>query len=220
MPEIAKVSLWGPTEGLRTTASGSSLSGFVARGRTKVIEGVEYTHWVDAVPHAGRQEPGRVNRAFYSDSIFDFLERTRDEIIGVLATANDFPLEQTQRDAWLEEIQILRLALPPYQGSIYFEYSIPRMGRRIDTVLLIGPVIFVLEFKAGEREFTAHALDQVVDYALDLKNFHEPSHNCFIAPILIATGRNQLPAVSRCTGLQESSFSPHQDQRATARRGN
>ena len=59
-------------------------------------------------------------------------------------------------------------ALQPYQGTVYFEYSIPRMGKRIDAVVLIGPVIFVLEFKAGEKEFFSYAIDQVWDYALDL----------------------------------------------------
>jgi len=77
--------------------------------------------------------------------------------------------------------------LPPFKGSIFFEYSIPRMGRRIDVVLLIGSTIFVLEFKVGEKEFTSNAIDQTWDYALDLKNFHETSHDQYIAPILIAT---------------------------------
>jgi hypothetical protein len=70
---------------------------------------------------------------------------------------------------------------------IYFEYSIPRMGKRIDAVLLIGPVLFVLEFKIGEKDFTSYALNQAYDYALDLKNFHETSRDLFIAPIVIAT---------------------------------
>ena len=71
------------------------------------------------------------------------------------------------------------------------------MGRRIDVVLLIGPVIFVLEFKVGEREFTVHATDQTWDYALDLKNFHESSHEQFIAPVLIATeATNVVPSIS------------------------
>ena len=104
-----------------------------------------------------------------------------------MALGNQFSLEQTQRDAWLVEIEILKNVLSPYNGSIYFEYSIPRMGQRIDAVVLIGSVIFVLEFKIGEKEYTSYAIDQVVDYALDLKNFHESSHEQFIAPILIAT---------------------------------
>src|SRR5690242_10035519 len=131
-----------------------------------------------------------MNRAYYSDSISTFLTSDPNAILGILGRGNDFPLEPTQRDAWLEEIQILQSVLQPYHGGIYFEYSIPRMGQRIDVVLLIGPVIFVLEFKVGEREFPSYAIDQVWDYALDLKNFHEASHERFIAPILIATNAN------------------------------
>ncbi len=67
------------------------------------------------------------------------------------------------------------------------EYSIPRMGKRIDVVLLIGPIIFVIEFKVGEQEYLLSAVDQVVDYSLDLLNFHETSHNKIIAPILVST---------------------------------
>ena len=102
---------------------------------------------------------GSLNRALYSDSIADFLAREADEILGVPARCSDFAIEQTQRDAWLEEIRILHLALSPCHGSVYFEYSIPRMGRRIDVVLLIGPAIFVLEFKVGEQDFALHALE-------------------------------------------------------------
>jgi len=125
-----------------------------------------------------------MNRAYYSDSIINFQNASTDEIIGKLTRTNDFALEQTQREAWVEEINILRKVLTSYKGYIYFEYSIPRMGQRIDAVILIGPVIFVLEFKTGEKEFKLHAIDQVWDYALDLKNFHETSHDKYIAPIL------------------------------------
>ena len=51
----------------------------------------------------------------------------------------------------------------------------------------IGPVVFVIEFKVGESVFDRAAVDQVWDYALDLKNFHEASHSASIVPILIAT---------------------------------
>src|SRR5215207_5778458 len=101
-----------------------------------------------------------MRREYYSDTISDFITRNNDEILGKLAQGNDFALEQTQRDAWLEEIRILKTVLPPYKGSIYFEYSIPRMGKRIDVILIIGPVIFVLEFKIGEKEFHSYAIDQ------------------------------------------------------------
>ena len=55
------------------------------------------------------------------------------------------------------------------------------MGRRIDVVLLIKSVIFILEFKVGESDFNAAAIDQVWDYAIDLKNFHESSREATIA---------------------------------------
>lgn len=128
-----------------------------------------------------------MRRSYYSDKISDFRNRTDDEILGKLAQGNEFSLEQTQRDAWLEEIRILKKVLELHEGTVYFEYSIPRMGKRIDVVLVIDHIIFVLEFKVGEKEFPAYAIDQVWDYALDLKNFHETSHDCHIAPVLVAT---------------------------------
>jgi hypothetical protein len=128
-----------------------------------------------------------VKREYYSDTISNFLRASTEEIVGKLALASDFPDTLEQRAAWKAEIEALRPVLGSYSGAIHFEYTIPRMGERIDVLLVIGPVIFVLEFKAGAREFTRAALDQVTDYALDLKNFHETSHDRLIAPILIAT---------------------------------
>lgn len=138
-----------------------------------------------------------MSRSYYSNSIKTFLDSSVDEILGILAGNNRFTLLQTQRDAWIVQIEILQKVLEPYEGAIYFEYAIPRMGRRIDVVLLIGPVIFVIEFKVGQSEFSTLAIDQVYDYALDLKNFHESSHDQYIAPVLIATNAvNSLPIFS------------------------
>ena len=92
-----------------------------------------------------------MKREYYSETISNFLRTSTEEILGKLAVNNDFALIQTQRDAWVAQIAILSETLAPYAGSIYFEYSIPRMGRRIDVVLLIGPVIFVIEFKIGGK---------------------------------------------------------------------
>jgi hypothetical protein len=128
-----------------------------------------------------------MNRSFYQSTILDFLNFNPEELIGKFTINSPFPIEQPQRDAWLEEIIILKNILANFNGAIYFEYSIPRMGQRIDAVLLIGSVIFVLEFKIGDNEYHSYAIDQVMDYALDLKNFHETSHEQFICPILIAT---------------------------------
>ncbi len=149
-----------------------------------------------------------MKRYYYSDSIFNFLTTPTSEIVGQLSINNDFALLQTQRDAWVAEIKILQKHLGPYEGKIYFEYSIPRMGRRIDVVLLIGAVVFVLEFKVGERDFVGSAVDQVVDYALDLKNFHESSHTQYIAPILIATEATQPRPVVATTPQNDKLLLP------------
>ena len=129
------------------------------------------------------------NRAYYADLIHNFLDRSSDEILGALSRRSAFSIEATQRDAWLEQIRLLRISLEQYrgQGKVYFEYAVPRLGKRIDVVVLIRHVIFIIEFKVGEKEFTASATDQVWDYALDLKNFHETTHDKAVAPVLVAT---------------------------------
>lgn len=131
-----------------------------------------------------------MNRYYYSDTISNFLTSSITDILGTLSLNNEFPLELTQKGAWIYEIEILKEVLINIKGSIYFEYSIPRMGSRIDVVLIIENTIFILEFKVGENNFHQTAIDQVFDYALDLKNFHETSHEPLIAPILIATEAN------------------------------
>lgn len=149
-----------------------------------------------------------MQRAYYSSSIDIFRQTSKDEILGKIVQGSEFAIEGEQRDAWLEEISILREVLSSFEGSVYFEYSIPRMGRRIDVVLLIETVIFVLEFKVGEKDFIVSAEDQVWDYALDLKNFHETSHDHFIAPILIATESKDTAAAIVLTPHNDKVFFP------------
>jgi hypothetical protein len=149
-----------------------------------------------------------MNRAYYNESITNFLGTSPEEIIGKITLENQFSLEQTQKDAWLTEIVILKKVLHTYQGSIYFEYTIPRMGQRIDVLIIIGAVIFILEFKIGEKDYQSYAIDQVWDYALDLKNFHETSHNKLIAPILIATNANSYDSVISITPQNDQLLIP------------
>lgn len=137
-----------------------------------------------------------LSRAWYSASFADFLAASSDTVLGRLATSNDFSLEHDQRDAWLGQFKILRDALRGLTGTVFLEFNIPRMGRRIDAVLLIGPVVFVVEFKVGDSEFDRGAMDQVWDYALDLKNFHKASHVASIVPVLVATNAARVPEVS------------------------
>ncbi len=149
-----------------------------------------------------------MKREYYSNSIALFIKSDVDEILGKLTRNSDFDLGQNQRDAWIEEINVLQKVLVSYSGSIYFEYSIPRMGKRIDVVLIIGPAIFILEFKVGDKEFSSSAVDQVWDYALDLKNFHSSSHNHFIAPILIATNSKNITPVILLTPQSDKVLFP------------
>lgn len=128
-----------------------------------------------------------MSRAYYAATIASFLVEDSLTIFGKLADQNDFELEDQQKFAWKEQIHLLKGALIGITGHIYFEFSIPRMGKRVDVVLLVNGIVFVLEFKVGEKNYPAYALDQVLDYALDLKNFHETSHGLPIVPILVAT---------------------------------
>ena len=128
-----------------------------------------------------------MKRAYYNNTISNFCIEGPDHILGRMVVEHHFTLLGTQRDAWVEQVLLLQSLLQPFDGNIYFEYSIPRMGKRIDVVLIIGGVIFVVEFKVGAVSFLGADLDQVTDYALDLRNFHEGSHDATIAPILVST---------------------------------
>ncbi len=130
-----------------------------------------------------------IDRAYYSSSVSSFLRTSPDAVLGEVARNSGFAIELGQRDAWVKQINVLREQLMPWdsQGHLFFEFVVPRMGRRIDVLAIIKNTVFVIEFKVGESTFTRSALDQVWDYALDLKNFHEPSHVITIAPLLIAT---------------------------------
>ena len=130
-----------------------------------------------------------MKRCYYDDSIPVFLSRKDEEILGVLSKDNTFDLTLEQRDAWMEEICVMKSILCKLgvQGHIIFEYTIPRLGKRIDVTLLVDCIVFCLEFKAGEDCFNANDKEQVWDYALDLKNFHEESADLTIVPILVAT---------------------------------
>lgn len=127
-------------------------------------------------------------RYYYGKSIEQFTIEDDTTIFGHLSKFHAHDLEQLQKNAWLEQISILKSVLKPFEsGHIFFEFSIPRMGKRVDNIFLLSNLAFVIEFKVGERDYPKYAIDQVVDYALDLKNFHEGSHNLKLIPLLVAT---------------------------------
>ena len=126
--------------------------------------------------------------AFYSDNIKTFLNQNEDEIFGIIAKNDEYDSVCKQKDAWIAQIRLLKNALNKYSnGSVIFEYTIPRVGGRIDNVVLLNDTLFVLEFKVGNEVYTGSAATQARTYAIDLANFHEESHNKTIVPILIAT---------------------------------
>lgn len=127
-------------------------------------------------------------RYYYGNTFEDFLVDDENAIFGHLSKAHGHDLEQLQKNAWIEQIRILKQELVFLSnGHIFFEFSIPRMGKRVDTIIIFKGMVFVIEFKVGESEYPKHAIDQVVDYSVDLKNFHAGSHHLKIVPILIST---------------------------------
>ena len=134
-----------------------------------------------------------MKRAFYSAPTHSFINDNPTRILGELTNHYQFALEDLQKNAWIQQIDILQRLLQPISDShISFEYSIPRMGKRVDVVILYKGIIFVVEFKVGEKKYPSAAAEQTLDYALDLKNFHEHSHDRFIVPILLCTEAEEV----------------------------
>jgi hypothetical protein len=127
-------------------------------------------------------------RAYYSNVISGFYAQTPDEILGEIARNNQFALIKKQRNTWIGEICLLKDALEKYQnGFIAFEYTIPRIGDRVDNLFVFNGIVYLLEFKFGEKDYHSYAIDQIMDYALDLKYFHKESQNVPIVPMLVCT---------------------------------
>jgi hypothetical protein len=133
-------------------------------------------------------------RAYYNASIPSFLQDDPERVLGVLTAEHHHALEEPQRWAWLQQISILKTALGRrLDGRLFLEFYIPRMGKRADAVLITENIVFVIEFKVGASDHASSALDQVEDYALDLKNFHEGSHAVPIVPVLVSTSADSEP---------------------------
>ena len=135
-----------------------------------------------------------MNRYYYSNSIEDFINEPQDSILGKLNSSYNLEnLKLKQNNAWEMQIQILKNSLGDFaNGKLFFEFSIPRMGKRADNILIIDGFVFILEFKIGSNKYDQQSIDQVLDYSLDLQNFHEGSHNQYIVPILISTKGKDL----------------------------
>lgn len=133
-------------------------------------------------------------KAYYGELVHNFLNDNSERILGVLTREHHHALDEPQRSAWLQQLSILKTSLVNRPDDrIFLEFFIPRMGKRADAVLVSKNILFILEFKINATGCSSAGLDQVEDYALDLKNFHEGSHCVAIVPVLIATAATPCP---------------------------
>lgn len=143
-------------------------------------------------------------RCLFNSNFGLFLNRDANLILGIICNNYHGNAPTTTIEAWKSEIDIMKnvvSGISDSNGQIIFEYDIPRLGKRVDVVLLYKGIIFCLEFKVGESRILEADVDQVLDYALDLKNFHKFSQNNLIVPILIATRSNK-----KSTNIQMSVY--------------
>ena len=150
-------------------------------------------------------------RCLYNSSFENFICESENTIFGVLCDNYHGDALTTTREAWKAEIAIMKHILAQYcgkDGQIVFEYDIPRLGKRIDVVLLFDGIIFCLEFKVGETKILEADVDQVLDYALDLKNFHKFSQDKIIVPILIATNYRKASSTIQMSVYDDKVVNP------------
>ena len=153
----------------------------------------------------------RTNRCLYKSDFKSFIEADPYSVLGRIHDAFHGQALTTTDEAWLGEINLLQNVLLPWkeeEAEIIFEYDIPRLGKRIDVVLLLRGLIFCLEFKVGQKDALQADVEQVMDYALDLKNFHRYSHNRIIVPILIPTKHTSLSSSFTPSVYNDSIFNP------------
>ncbi len=151
------------------------------------------------------------NRCLYDSSITEYLSRTDTDILGELTMGYHGNALTTTLEAWMGEIPVMKDVLGRLEdknGTIIFEYDIPRLGKRIDVVLLYKGIIFCIEFKVGEGEIKEANVDQVLDYALDLTNFHKFSRDKIIIPILVATKYKSTSDVIQPSGYDDKVMNP------------
>ncbi len=152
-----------------------------------------------------------MTRCLYNSSFQEFLNKDAQSILGSIGINYHGDILTTTNEAWAEEISIMQLILAPWKdepGQIIFEYDIPRLGKRIDVVLLLRGLVFCLEFKVGQKDALQSDVEQVLDYALDLKNFHLLSQNRTIIPILIPTNYNSSSTGFYASVYDDSIYNP------------
>ena len=75
-------------------------------------------------------------RSGFQSSINEFLAKSNDEVLGELTKFQEGSVEITQRDAWQDQVYLLKEILPNFkEGYILFEFKIPRIGKRVDNII-------------------------------------------------------------------------------------
>lgn len=143
----------------------------------------------------------------YFDEIVNFIKEDPSAIFGKIVKHSTFADCVKQKEAWINEIEILQEQLKDFkEGLIGFEYTIPRMGSRIDTVILYKGIIFDLEFKNFNDTFEGADKDQTKRYAFELENYHSSSKDRIIVPILVATDAEKQTHTYECIDKQYNLF--------------
>ena len=150
-------------------------------------------------------------RCLFKAKLCDFLRMDSEKVLGIIVGSYNGANLATTTEAWVGEIQILQRVLKPWENDdsyVFFEYDIPRLGKRIDVVLLLRGMVFCLEFKVGQKDALQADVEQVLDYALDLKNFHLFSADKPIVPLLVPTRYNNSVAEIQPSAYDDEIFNP------------
>ena len=162
-------------------------------------------------PSVGPVAVRKTPRLLYSSTFGQLVQADPLAVLGRLHNAYHGQALTTTDEAWLDEILLLQRVLRPWQdeeAEVIFEYDIPRLGKRIDVVLLLRRMVFCLEFKVGQSIALQADVEQVMDYALDLKNFHLYSHDHPIVPVLIPTKYPAQGHTFRPSAYEDSVYNP------------
>ena len=150
-------------------------------------------------------------RCLYHSTIQEFINTSSETLLGMFINNYHGNALTITNESWSNEIEIMRETLLPWKfenGKIFFEYDIPRLGKRIDVVLLLRGIIFCIEFKVGEKNLLQSNIEQVMDYALDLKNFHLFSQDKIIVPILVPTKYSSCSSAFCYSVYDDSIYNP------------
>lgn len=136
--------------------------------------------------------------AFYIDKLSNHHATSTDQIVGTISLAysnHHLDLKKQQTKSWEATIEIIKKFYEESLKTIHdiekwrvlYEYKIPRRSKRIDIVLLCQSLIFVIEVKNNQDNYSPSDIAQLEDYCLDLRDFHHGSYEKIIVPILLCT---------------------------------